>query len=160
MSFLNSEYIYNRRHVLGWARWRPIILNTARMRMVARRTPHLNRASGLDATRWCTNASSLLRRSDTTSGRMCSVFLSLKSFTTKHLRLTEKPRMGRKLHYILKVWDWKSLVFWCNTKRKYIKSKTLKTANTVLLEDRTCWAALFIHLVTIDVFRQHNFAGQ
>lgn len=51
--------------------------------MVARRTPHLNSASGLDATKWCKNARSLLRRSDTTSGRMCSAFFCRKSWRTR-----------------------------------------------------------------------------
>lgn len=65
---------------------RPMLLNTVRMRMVARRTPHRNRASGLDATRWCTNASSLLRRSEMTSGHMCSVFFSRKPWKMSKIR--------------------------------------------------------------------------
>lgn len=60
--------------LLSSARLRPMFLNTVRMRKVARRTPHLKSASGLDATKWCKNARSLHRRSDTTSRGMCSVF--------------------------------------------------------------------------------------
>lgn len=62
------------------ARVRPRLLNTERMRMVARRTPHRNKASGLDATRWCRKDRSLLRRSETTSGRMCSTLFCTKSY--------------------------------------------------------------------------------
>ena len=69
-----------RGNLLISARRRPKLLKTVRIRMVARRTPHLNNASGLDATKWCRNARPLLRVSDTTSGRICSVFFSRKSW--------------------------------------------------------------------------------
>lgn len=72
-------------HLLSSARWRPMLLNTARMRIMARRTPHLNRASGLEATRWWKNDCLLLRRSDTTSGCMCSLFSCWKSCRSKRI---------------------------------------------------------------------------
>lgn len=72
-------------HLLSSARWRPMLLNTARMRIMARRTPHLNRASGLEATRWWKNDCLLVRRSDTTSGCMCSLFSCWKSCRSKRI---------------------------------------------------------------------------
>lgn len=73
----------SRDDLLSSARWRPMLLNTARMRIVARRTPHLNKASGLDATKWWKNDCSLLRSSETTSGGMCSLFSRRKSCRSK-----------------------------------------------------------------------------
>lgn len=71
-------------NLLSSARLRPMILNAAMMRIVALRTPHLKRASGLDATKWCKKECSLLRRSDTASGRMCSTFFWQKSWKKKN----------------------------------------------------------------------------